>query len=126
MNAKEKRTIKAMFAKLYRITESSSDFERLTELCTKEEREHRKMGARFTDGRAAYNAPLGVTGEYFAVKSVFDGMTANYTAADFLHIRQSCLIGAGIAHKYADRINAEVSTEERAQFLALDYVEFIK
>ena len=126
MNTNDKKTVKAMYNKLYRITESSRDFEELTALTTKEEREHRKMGMRFTDGSCRYNAPLGLTGEYFAAKAVIDGLTANYTAADFLSIRQSCLMGAGIAHKYAARIRSEITAEEIDAFESLDYVEMIK
>lgn len=126
MNAKEKRIIKKVFNQLYRITESSHDFENLVRMTTKEEREHRKCGARFTNGQASYNAPLGLTGEYFAVKEVLDGLTANYTAEHFLYIKQSALIRAGIAHKYADRIKAEIAPEDMAEFATLDYVEFIK
>lgn len=126
MNANEKKVIQKMYSRLYRITESSRDFETLTDMCKKEERDHRKFGAAFTNGRAAYNMPLGLTAEYFAVKEVLDGLIVNYTAADFLHIRHSCLIGAGIAHKYADRIKAEITAEELAEFAALDYVKMIE
>jgi len=126
MNAQEKKTIQKLYGKLYRTTASSRDFEDLTRLCTKEEREHRKFGACFTDGQARYNAPLGITGEYFATRAVLDGLTANYTAADFLSIRQSCLMGAGIAHKYADKIRAEITPDEMAEFAALDYVKMIE
>jgi hypothetical protein len=126
MNAHEKKIIQGLYGKLHRITESSRYFEDLTRIATKEEREHRKMGARFTDGRAAYNAPLGITGEYFAVRAVLDGLTANYTAANYLYIRESSLMGAGIAHQYAARITAEVTPEEFAEFAALDYVKMIE
>lgn len=125
MNTNEKKTISKLYGKLHRLTESSDDFNRLTDICTKEEREHRKFGARFTDGAARYNAPVGIIGEYFAVKYVIDGLTANYTAADFLSIRQSCLIGAGVAHKYAARIKTEITAEEIAEFENLDYSKMI-
>lgn len=126
MNAHEKKVIKSMFYKLYRITESSNNFEKLVALCTKEERDHRKFGKLFTDGSCQYNAPLGLTGEYFATKAVLDGLTTEYTAEDFLNVRESCFMGAGIAHKYADRIKSEISAEERAEFEALDYTNLIK
>lgn len=125
MNAQEKKIVKAMYSKVYRITESSRDFEELTRLCTKEEREHRKMGMRFTDGRAVFNAPLGLIGEYFAVKAVIDGLTIKYTSDDFLHIKKSCFMGASIGNKYADRLKAEITPEEIAEFEKLDYVKLI-
>lgn len=126
MNATEKRTIKKFYDRLYRLTESSRDFEKLTDICRKEEREHRRFGTAFTEGRARWNMPLGKTAEYFAVREVLDGLTDKYTAADFLHVRQSRLMGAGIADKFRAKIEAEFPEAERAEFAALDYCELIK
>lgn len=127
MNTKEKNMIKSYFGRMHRITESSREnAEELAKINAKEERAHRKMGARFTDGKAAYNAPINVTAEYFTVKQIFDGLTITYTAADYGHIRPSCLFAAGIAHYFRAKITAEFTPAEIAAFAELDYCELIK
>lgn len=122
MNTKDKKMIESYFGRMHRITESSHEgAESLATIEAKEEREHRRFM-----GTGGYNAPIVRIAEYFAVKHILDGLTANYTARDFLGIRQSCLIGAGIADKFRTRIEAEFTPAEIAAFAELDYCELIK
>lgn len=127
MNAKDKKMIENYFGRMHRITESSREnAEELVKMNAKEERAHRKVGASFTDGKAAYNAPINITAEYFTVKQIFDGLTITYTAADYGHIRPSILFAAGIAHYFRAKINAEFTPAEISAFAELDYCELIK
>ena len=127
MNATEKRMIDSYYSRMHRITESSREnAEELSRMNAKEERQHRKFGKSFTDGTARYNMPIGKTADYFTVKQIFDGLTATYTAADYGHIRPSCLFAAGIAHYFRAKITAEFTPAEIEAFLNLDYCELIK
>jgi hypothetical protein len=124
MKTSEKKLIRSYFYRMIHITESSREnAEELQKINAKEERQHRKFGASFTDGKASFNAPIGSIAEYFTVKQIFDGLTVEYK--DFIGLRPSCLFAAGIAYRFSEKINKEFSPAEIESFLELDYCKLI-
>lgn len=122
MNTTDKKMIEAYFGRMHRITESSRESaEWLVKIEAKEEREHRRFM-----GTGDYNAPIVRIAEYFTVKHILDGLTANFTASDFNHIRPSCLAGAGIADHFRAKIEAEFTPAEIEAFANLDYCKLIE
>lgn len=63
---------------------SARELENALDIISKDERAHRRMGARFTRGQARYRVSVPQTARYFVVKHVF-GADANASVADVLN-----------------------------------------
>jgi hypothetical protein len=141
---KVQKRIQEAYAACYRLCEGSREatewLERSLDAARRGEAQHRKAGARFTHGQAAYRLPIADAARYFAVKWFLDterggpgrgGQCLDF--ADACGLREDRLYGLGardaiVRPRQTDSLPPKATAwhklrQDFADVLALDYSE---
>jgi hypothetical protein len=113
-----KATIDAAYTRLDRATESSSEASRLLlqalDAATEGEKGHRRMGARWTDGRASYKVQTAA--RYFVCKWFADPGKVG-SALDACRLRDDCLRASALRQL----LDSEGKSVDMSGIAELDY-----
>lgn len=133
MRRKQAKELERLFFDVQRLCEQHREWDELLAVAERQEREHRAMGRRFTDGRASYSQPVSVAVKYFACKCVLEVMAVPTSWKAFTAIREDYRLGQAVRELAVESLLTRDPTghgvwcdlETRWQLLGIDYAEDI-
>lgn len=91
-----------------------------------QERAHRAMGKRFTNGRAGYRIGVERTARYFVMLNTFRPIEAPKSWTEFAGFRRDVALCQAIREKLAEaKVDVPAELQEKAEFWTIDYAEDI-
>lgn len=123
MKPAKKKQLESLFFDVQRRCEGLDwgQWRELLSVIEEQERVHRRMGARFTDGKAKYAGNVAVAVKYFACKAILEPLPLPETWAAFNTWRRDYQIGQGLRERAGDLSHLELIWSD----LAIDYAEDI-
>lgn len=91
-----------------------------------QERAHRAMGKRFTNGQASYRISVERTARYFVMKNTFQAIEAPKTWTEYAGYRRDIALCQAIREKLAEaNVDVPKELQEGAEFWNIDYADDI-
>lgn len=133
MTKAKRRELESLFFDLQRLCAQHREWDEMLAVAERQEREHRAMGRRFTNGQASYSQPVSVAVKYFACKCVLEVMAVPTSWKAFTAIRRDYQLGQAVRELALESLLTRNPTghglwcdlETRWQLLAIDYSEDI-
>lgn len=125
LNTKERNKINEFFHRMSRTVSniSHTDYLRVVyEAEIKGEKEHRAGAPAGT----RHGCTISEAARMFAVRWIFEGLDWQPAPGAILHTRFSAMYAYGIGAEYGEKIRAEFTPDEIADFLTFDYVKMIE
>lgn len=133
MTKAKRRELESLFFDLQRFCGQFREWDDMLAVAERQEREHRAVGRRFTQGKASYSQPVSVAVKYFACKCVLEVMGVPTSWKGFAVIRSDYRLGQAVRELAFESLLKRNPTghglwcelETRWQLLAIDYAEDI-